>query len=293
MSDYISSSNSFLQYLRRVRRFSENTICSYRYALNSWGEFLNNTEGVAYDNAQLADVREWIMSMFDSGMAEASVNARVAGVRAFYDYCAIYEGLAVNPTAGVRAAKVPERLPKFIPEATLNALLSDVLPRDTWQNRRAWSVLAFFWYTGARCSELCAVRVADIDMSAKCVRLFGKGRKERFLPLAEELIEDIRATIRRDALEPSAFLFRQASGDALLPWQVREIMAHSLGRYIPRTLCHPHVIRHSFATALLNAGASLEAVRVLLGHASVRTTQIYTHVAFASLVSSYNNCFTR
>lgn len=284
--------NSYLEYLRKVRRYSDNTIRNYDFALNAFVEFCSNN-GTTIADAIVNDVREWICSLHDSGILPQSVNVRLSALRSFYDYMCIYEGWQSNPCALVRNLKTEKILPKFIPADKLNYIIDNVLPKSTWKEKRSWAVVLFLFHTGCRCSELCGMRVGDVDFSSMSLRIVGKGNKERILPFSTELGALLHHLIKSDELRPSSFLFRQTSGESLEPWQVRAIVKMALSKSVAPSLAFPHVIRHSFATALLNSGANIEAIRVMLGHASVTTTQIYTHLSFVSLNNIYSKCFCR
>lgn len=283
---------SFLTFIQKVRRYSSNTVRNYEFALNSWQCFLASSER-NLATATLQDAREWVSSLWDEDLQPQTINVRLSAMRSFYEYACRFLGFKENPFLYVRNLKAVKALPRFIDSSELSRLLDSVLARTSWQERRAWLVVLFFFHTGARCKELCDCKISDFDFSLRSLRIVGKGAKERIVPFGSELMGAVASYIRDEHLCSSDFLFRTKFGEQLEPWQVRLIVKQALSKVVDPGLCHPHILRHSFATALLNSGASIEAIRCLLGHASISTTQIYTHVDFAHLSGVYSKCFAR
>lgn len=270
---------------------SERTISNYEFAVGKWSAYLAENR-IALHEPCLADVREWLETLFDSELKPQTINGYLSALRLFYDFCVTAFEFGVNPFAGVRNLKFEKRVPLFIDGNHLQYLCTHVLNGSTWQARRAKLVVLFFFHTGIRCSELCAVKLSDFDFNGRTLRILGKGRKYRIVPFSAELYSEIADYIARNGLCADDYLFSTKQGAPLLPWQVRVIVKHALKSSLPAEFCHPHILRHSFATALINAGASIEALRLMLGHTSIATTQIYTHLHISEMQNSYSHFFT-
>lgn len=279
----------YLQYLVSVRRYSANTIKSYTFALTKWAEFCQ-TLGTSLQDADINDIREWAVALSSVGLKPQTINARISAVKCMYQYAIIYEQWTTNPADSWRPMKAVEHLPVWISSYQMEKLF-DKMSRNTWKQDRGYIVALWLYCTGARCQETCDVQVQDINFAAKTVRIQGKGAKIRFIPLLPTLLRELAKMISRDKLCSTSPLFRSADGAKLEPWQIRAILSAAAGKFLAPGQCHPHVFRHSFATALVNGGAQIQHVQLLLGHSSVTTTQIYTHVATAPLLDTYKQCF--
>lgn len=283
---------SFEEYLLKIRNYSGYTIRNYMCAVESFYTF-SLEEEFELENATQVEVRTWLELLFDEKLKPQSINLKLSALRTFYDFCCLYLGWCYNPAVQIRNLKTTKNLPKFVSAENLNYIIDNVLKTDTWQQRRAKAILLFLFHTGTRCSEACNAKVADIDFERKSIRVIGKGKRERLIPIGQELIACLCNIMIEDDLCTTDPLFRTDKGQQLEPWQLRLIVKNALSCSLPAELCHPHVLRHSFASALLNAGAGIEYIRQLLGHAHVSTTQIYTHTDFTALSNAYSKCFKR
>lgn len=282
----------FANHLRYVKQYSLRTVESYRDVLVKWSSFLDSCNVSLFD-ASIHELREFVCAEMSRGLSARSVNQNVSAINTFYKWMRLYQDCKVNPCESWQPIKSAKRLPLFINIDKLSWLLDCALPKQTWQQKRAWFSVLLLFSTGVRATEAVNIRVSDIDFSNRFLRVIGKGNKERLIPFGDELNSEMKRYITENRRIQDSFLLTTKDGMQLESWQLREILMTSMSKFLPREFCHPHVLRHSFATALINNGASLEAIQHLLGHSSVRTTQVYTHVAFKPLQSVYNQCFAR
>ncbi len=259
------------------------SLASYRRDLTQWAAWLED-RGRALNAAQRIDVDAWLAAQFRAKAKATSVARRLSSLRRYYALQIQQGGLRTDPTARVRAPKLPRRLPKNLTETQVEALLAAPDP-DTTLGLRDRAMLETLYATGLRVSELVGLKLAEVSLDMGVVRVMGKGSKERLVPLGEEAI----VWIRRYLASARGALAGPARGDAMFVtarggpltrqafWAL--VKRHALKAGIPPASLSPHVLRHAFATHLLNHGADLRVVQLLLGHADITTTTIYTHVA--------------
>jgi len=259
------------------------SLASYRRDLTQFAAWLED-RGRAINAAQRVDVDAWLAAQFRAKAKATSVARRLSSLRRYYALQIQQGGLRTDPTARVRAPKLPRRLPKNLTETQVEALLAAPDP-DTTLGLRDRAMLETLYATGLRASELVGLKLAQVSLDMGVVRVMGKGSKERLVPLGEEAI----VWIRRYLASARAALAGPARGDAMFVtarggpltrqafWVL--VKRHALKAGIPPASLSPHVLRHAFATHLLNHGADLRVVQLLLGHADITTTTIYTHVA--------------
>jgi integrase/recombinase XerD len=259
------------------------SLASYRRDLVQWAAWLES-RGRTLPAAQRGDVEAWLAEQFRAKAKATSIARRLSSLRRFYALQAQQGAVRADPTARVRAPKLPRRLPKSLPEAQVEALLAAPDP-ETPLGLRDRAMLETLYATGLRVSELTGLKIAEVSLDMGVVRVLGKGSKERLVPLGEEAIEWIKRYLAtaRTALAADArgaALFVTARGGPMTRqafWTLVKKYAAKAG--IPAASLSPHVLRHAFATHLLNHGADLRVVQLLLGHADITTTTIYTHVA--------------
>jgi integrase/recombinase XerD len=259
------------------------SLASYRRDLIQWAAWLGG-RGRSLNGAQRDDVDDWLATQFRAKAKATSVARRLSSLRRYYALQLQQATIRADPTARVRAPKLPRRLPKNLSEAQVEALLAAPDP-ETTLGLRDRAMLETLYATGLRVSELVGLKLAQVSLDMGVVRVMGKGSKERLVPLGEEAI----AWIRRYLASARATLAGPARGDAMFVtgrggaltrqafWALVKRYAKKAG--IPAASLSPHVLRHAFATHLLNHGADLRVVQLLLGHADITTTTIYTHVA--------------
>ena len=288
---------SFLHYLRYERNYSEKTVVSYGIDLREFQGYLNGVDGeLKLENVDSDIVRGWIVRLMEGGMSEASVNRKLSALRTFYKYLLKKKMITVDPMSIVKGPKRKKPLPTFVRESDMDRLLDGGLFDDSFEGVRDKLIMVMFYETGVRLSELISLNDADIDLFSNVMKVTGKRNKQRLIPFGENLKNAIRSYVecRNVAVGCSceAFFVRK-NGKRLYQMLVYKLVKQNLSKVVALKKRSPHVLRHSFATAMLNNNAELEAVKELLGHESVTTTEIYTHTTFEELKKVYKQAHPR
>ena len=232
-------------------------------------------------------IRSWVVDMMKAGKSPRTIHRKVSVYRTFVKFARRQGLMESNPAESVILPKVEKRLPEVVSEHAMNELFSEEVFSDDWKGRRDRSMMALLYETGIRMSELIGLKVADVNGAKKELRVYGKGRKERMLPLLPSTLESIMQHVM-DRPVGGDDLFVTDAGSSLYPSFVYRRVNHYLGEVSTLQKCSPHVLRHTFATHLLNRGAELAAVKDLLGHASLSSTQVYTQHTTARLKEFHN-----
>jgi len=288
---------AFFEFMATERTASPRTLVNYRLALASYRDWKGG-EGFSWRGAVADDFRDYLFTLMKQGLKRSTIRLRFAALRSFYKFLVLRRGLARSPVADVQLPKPERSLPVTLTRAQADELLELPLrlplPKKTpaWLPARDAAILETFYSSGLRISELIGLDVKDIDFIGESIRVRGKGAKERIVPLGGPALAAIQR-YRREAVVTNGPLFlsvrmrriTQQAVDLLL----RKYIKHSS---IPFAIS-PHKLRHSFATHLLDAGADLRSVQALLGHASLSTTQLYTHVTRERLKQAYDTAHPR
>ena len=282
---------SFLAYLRLERNYSEKTVVSYGIDLREFeGYFKEADAELDFTTVDADVVRNWVMHLMDEGRAATSVNRKLSSLRSFYRFLLRKKAITVNPMAKVVGPKKKKPLPSFVREKDMDRLLDGLTFEEGFEGCRDRMVLEMFYATGMRLSELIGLDDADVDFSARLIKVTGKRNKQRLIPFGNELEEDLRIYIKvRDEALPNgsdAFFVRK-DGKRMYPMQVYRLVKRNLSKVVTLKKRSPHVLRHTFASAMLNDCAELRAVKELLGHESLTTTEVYTHTTFEELKKVY------
>ncbi len=291
--------DSFLKYLAAERNYSSATIGSYAKDLSMFQEFLEEQNpNASWTAVEAEDVREWVIYLMDEQkMAASSVNRRLSAMRSFYKYLRRVGRVSINPMEKVVAPKKKRPLPYYVRESEMDRLLELTAEDRSFKGIRDRLVLMMFYETGIRRAELLGMTDASVDLVTKQIKVTGKRNKQRIVPFGEELENEIKAyqVAREETLGQRTFpaLFVTEKGTAMNEKQVFKIVKENLSKVTTIKKRSPHVLRHSFATAMLNNKADLTSIQKLLGHESVSTTEIYTHVSFEELKSEYKNAHPR
>lgn len=291
--------DSFLEYLGAERNYSPATLESYAKDLNEFQEFLEGLNpNASWTAVEAGDVREWVIYLLDEQkMTAASVNRKLSALRTFYKYLRRVGRVNINPMEKVVAPKKKRPLPYFVRESEMDRLLELTAEDRSFKGVRDRLILMMFYETGVRRAELLGMTDASVDLSTKQIKVTGKRNKQRIIPFGEELESEIRAyqAAREEALGLKSFpaLFVTEEGTAMNEARIAKIVKENLSKVTTIKKRSPHVLRHSFATAMLNNHADLTSIQKLLGHESVATTEIYTHVSFEELKSEYKNAHPR
>lgn len=283
--------DSFLEYLRLERNYSEKTVVSYGIDLREFeGYFKKADAEIDFTTVDADVVRNWVMHLMDEGRAATSVNRKLSTLRSFYRFLLKKKVMTVNPMTKVVGPKKKKPLPSFVREKDMDRLLDDLTFGEGYEGCRDRMILEMFYATGMRLSELIGLDDVDVDFSAKLIKVTGKRNKQRLIPFANELEHDLRVYIKvRDEALPNgsdAFFVRK-DGKRMYPMQVYRLVKRNLSKVVTLKKRSPHVLRHTFATAMLNDCAELRAVKELLGHESLTTTEVYTHTTFEELKKVY------
>ena len=289
---------SFLEYLRYERNYSELTVVSYSTDLREFDEFLTREcqREVSAKEVDASLIREWMMSLMEKGVKETSVNRKLSALRSFYKYLLKKGEVTVDPTRKVNGPKKKKPLPVFLKESEMDKLLGEVDFGYDFEGCRDHMILQMFYETGMRRAELVGLNDKDVDFSGKVIKVTGKRNKQRLIPFGEELKEAMTAYVnkRNEALPVrSEAFFVKKDGERLYPDKVRLIVQKHLSKVVTAKKKSPHVLRHTFATTMLNHHAGLGAIKELLGHESLATTEIYTHTTFEELKEVYNQAHPR
>ena len=289
--------DQFLSYLQYERNRSERTVKAYGDDLRSFEAFFKNLDDqLSWESVDSDVIRSWMESMMDKGNTATSINRRLSAVRSLYRF-ALSRGIVErDPAHGLKGPKGKKLLPQYLRESEMDHLLADDMWTDEMGDLRARTIILMFYSTGIRLSELTGLDNASVDLAAQQLKVRGKGNKERLIPFGSELQKALRLyTERRDAETPSdsqAF-FVGDDGQRMTSQQVRQIVQHHLSRVTTMKKRSPHVLRHTFATAMLNNEAGIESVKKLLGHSKLSTTEIYTHTTFEQLRRAYAKAHPR
>ena len=288
---------SFLKYLRLERNYSEKTVVSYGTDLEKFECYLKGLDsGLRLENADADIVRGWILEMMDAGMAETSVNRKLSTLRAFYKYLLKKGVITVDPMLVVKGPKRKKPLPAFVKESDMDRLLDGDSFDDSFSGVRDKLVLSVFYETGMRLSELISLNDSDVDLHKSVLKVTGKRNKQRYIPFGEQLKAEIESYLNirnREVRSHCEAFFVRENGQMLYPMMVYRLVKQNLSKVVTLKKRSPHVLRHSFATAMLNNEAELEAVKEILGHESITTTEIYTHTTFEELKKVYKHAHPR
>lgn len=287
----------FLDYLRFEKNRSELTVSSYAEDLKAFEAYFKNLDMLlSWETVDADVIRGWMESMMDKGNRGTSVNRRLSALRSFYRYALAHQKVARDPSRMIKGPKKAKPLPQFLKEEEMNRLLDVVEWGDDFESVRARTMLMTFYETGIRLSELTGLDDTAIDWANHAVKVLGKRNKQRIIPLGEELEHTLLIYIRvRDEQVKvgNGALFVTRKGERMSGDQVRNEVKRCLSLVSTLSKRSPHVLRHTFATAMLNHEAGLESVKKLLGHESLSTTEIYTHTTFEQLKRVYQEAHPR
>ncbi|MCX5799784.1 MAG: tyrosine recombinase [Candidatus Eisenbacteria bacterium] len=297
---------SFVRYLRDQRAYSHNTVDCYARDILQFASFtkrLANSDVIVND-VRPEEVRAFLAQLAGIGLADSSIARKLASLKSFFKFLVREEAIASNPASSLKYPKKRRRLPAFLSVSEIERFFS--FEADDFASSRDLAILELLYGSGIRVGELAALDLADMKLSGGLIRVRGKGKKERISPVGACAIRAIEGYLpfRRENLarvpkkgararKDAEAVFLNQRGERLTVRSVQRMVGHRLGSAARERALSPHVLRHSFATHLLDAGADLRAVQELLGHASVATTQIYTHVSLRRLKEAYSKAHPR
>ena len=281
----------FISYLSKEKRYSKHTINAYKKDISQFHSFLSSQmDDIAMDEIRNIHIRSWIVELVEDGIANRSINRKIVALRNFFKFLKKSNPILTNPCDKIQALKTPKRLPNFIQEKDLRNTFEIMVQDETdpfqW---RDYLIIELLYNTGIRRSELIELKKQDISFSRNVMRVLGKGNKERLVPVSDIMKDDLRKylSILEENQNISEYIFLNKNNKKLYPKAVYNVVNKYLSLLTTNEKKSPHVLRHSFATHLMNRGAELNAVKEILGHASLAATQIYTHNSIEELKSIY------
>ena len=285
--------DDFLHYIGSERNYSERTLKTYNQSLTLFQRHMEaQGRPIDWTAVEEGDIREWMVAMMNNGSAPTTVNNRLSALRSFYRFLIGRDLTRHDPTQRIEGPKKQKPLPHFIKESEMDRLLDHTAFPDTYEGHRDHAILQLFYTTGMRLAELVGLDTGDIDFGNHTVKVTGKRNKQRIIPLVPETETELREYLRvrhqmfHDVPHDNA-LFIGSRARRIKRYHVEDIVKNYLGSVTTQQKRSPHVLRHSFATAMLNHGAEISVVKELLGHESISTTEIYTHTTFEELKRIY------
>lgn len=289
--------DSFLEYLRYERNFSAGTIDNYRTDVLGLQMFIEKEVGdVSPSDVNAGMVRAWIVSLMDGGYKESTINRKLSSIRSYYKYLLRKGVVESDPLQMVKGPKGKKPLPVFLREREMDRLLDETDFGEGFEGCRDRLIVEMLYVTGMRVSELVGLNDKDVDCPLGVIKVTGKRNKQRLIPFDEELKDLMSEYVRqRSSAVPagSDAFFVRMTGERLTRAIVGNIVRRNLSKVVTVKKRSPHVLRHTFATAMLNHGAELGVIKDLLGHESLATTEIYTHTTFEELKKVYNQAHPR
>lgn len=284
--------NGFLTYLQHEKRYSPHTISGYRTDLLQFEAFLAKDFEITVVEVKSTQVRSFIVSLSDQKISENAIGRKISTLRSFYKYLLSEQQLTANPMLLIKAPKVPKRLPTFIEEAKMDQLLDhQEIFDETFSSQRDRIVLELLFGTGIRLAELLLLKETDVNFYESTIKVLGKRNKERIVPMHQALVSRLKEYLALKTLQlfnnKNTTLIVTNTGADAYPKLIYRIVHHYLTFISTQDKKSPHVLRHSFASSLLNKGADLNAIKELLGHASLAATQVYTHNSVERLKTIY------
>ena len=272
----------FINYIQSEKRYSVYTITSYKVDLNQFFNYLIEEYKIdTPKNVTFKIVRNWISYLLESGLKARSVNRKISSLKSYFKFLVISNYSDSNPTLKITSPKTSKRLPVFIEKEKINSLLDAKFFDDNFIGCRDKLIIELFYFTGIRLSELLNISIKDVDFNNSQIKVLGKRNKERLIPLTYTLISELKNYINKHNL--NRYLFVDENNKKLYSKKVYRIVNKYISKVSSVKKKSPHILRHSFATHMLNNGADINAIKEILGHANLSATQIYTHNSIKKL----------
>ena len=285
--------NKFITYLSSEKRFSDHTVKSYTTDLKQFTSFLSSEFQITDEINEISFqiIRTWIASLLEKGINPRSVNRKISTLKTYFKFL-IREGeLIENPMMKLVAPKSKKRLPVFIEEGQILSLLNEVKFEEGFVGQRNKLIIELFYVTGIRLSELINIKISDVDFNNQSIKVLGKRNKERIIPLSPNVVSNLNIFIENK--HQNNYLFTNLEGKKLYNKLVYRLVSKYIGEISSVNKKSPHVLRHTFATHMLNNGADINAIKELLGHANLSATQVYTHNTIEKLKTVYKQAHPR
>ncbi|MDA9807907.1 tyrosine-type recombinase/integrase [Flavobacteriales bacterium] len=285
--------NKFIKYLSAEKRFSEHTITSYSTDLDQFSIFLSKEYQISNEVSEISFqiVRSWIASLLEKGVTPRSVNRKISTLKTYFKFLIRENVISESPMLKIVAPKSKKRLPVFIEENQIENLLNEVEFDEGFIGERDKLIIELFYVTGIRLSELINIKIFDINFSNSLIKVLGKRNKERLIPLSINIVNELQIFVKKHNL--NNYLFTNLGGTKVYTKLVYRVVKKYIGKISSVNKKSPHILRHTFATHMLNNGADINAIKELLGHANLSATQVYTHNTIEKLKTVYKQAHPR
>ena len=272
----------FINYIKSEKRFSKHTITSYETDLNQFFNYIKAESQITNPkDVSFKLIRNWISSLLENNLKSTSVNRKISSLKSYYKFLLVSNYVDTNPTLKLISPKSSKKLPVFVEKDNMDSLFDKDFFEDSYEGKRDKLIIELFYFTGMRLSELINIKTSDIDKVNSQIKVIGKRNKERLIPITFNTLKDLNEFINFYEIEN--FLFSEGDGKKLYSKKVYRIVNKYLAKISSIKKKSPHVLRHSFATHMLNNGADINAIKEILGHANLSATQIYTHNSIKKL----------
>jgi len=293
-----SNLEAFYNYLYLQKKYSEHTVNAYLSDIKKFEIHLDSNFSTPLENASYATVRSWIVSLSEDGMANTSINRKISSLKAFYKFLMRIDQIKINPLQKHKSLKESKKIQIPFSENEMEFVLEGSDFQLDFEGLRNRTIILLFYLTGIRRAEMISLKVVDLDLHNKYLKVLGKRNKERLIPLTDELINQIDLYLKERNIicgeyVVSEYLFISKRGVKLSETFVYKLINLYFSNASSKSKKSPHVLRHTFATHLLNNGADLNSVKELLGHSSLASTQVYTHSSLAELKKVYRESHPR
>lgn len=289
---------SFLDYLLLEKNYSQLTVNAYKNDLEDFSEFITNEYGENNINeVNYAQIRTWIVLLVENGLANRSINRKISTLNTYYKFLLKIGNIKTNPLVKHKALKTSKKIQIPFSETEISTVLDELYFQDDFEGIRDRLIIELFYSTGIRRIELVQIKLANVDVSNKMLKVLGKRNKERLIPLIDSVVQSLNLYLQErnklNRLLDKDFLFLTKKGVKIYETLVYRIINDYFSKASSKVKKSPHILRHSFATHLLNQGADLNAVKELLGHSSLAATQVYTHNSISELKKVHINAHPR
>ncbi len=298
MNKYIAD---FSQYLKNIRNYSNQTVASYENDIEKFFSFIEK-EDIKVEEVDKIVIRNFLTEELNNGVSKRSCKRRLSALKLFYKYLVNHDLAYSNPFVTIESPKTDKKYPKFLYDDQVREILTENKKRTDYLAIRDQAILSTLYFSGIRANELCSLKMSDLSLNQRLIRVMGKGNKERIVPITPECKNDIEnylKNLRPDLLAKSLravderLVFLTKSGRPLNDRELEYILDSIETKTGTFVGLHPHILRHSFATHLVNGGADLRVIQELLGHESINATQVYTHVSEKAMKEAHSNFHPR
>jgi len=285
--------DGFIEYISKQKRYSHHTVLGYKTDLLDFSDYCHKYFKISIQQVSHREVRSWFSQLMDDGFKPRTIHRKSSSLKSFFKYLIIQGAVLQSPMDLVPLPKLGRQLPKFVEEKSLDILLNEIEFPQSFEGKRDKLIIDLFYQTGIRKAELISLTIDDDNFHLNQIKVLGKRNKERIIPISCSLIETIKEylTYRKPSLESNLLI--TSKGKALYPKLVYNIVNENLSKVTTLSKKSPHVLRHSFATHMLNNGAELNSIKELLGHVNLAATQVYTHNSLEKIKSIYKQAHPR